>query len=456
MLFSSFFFIFLIQTISSEFCKNHLFESKAVCEDGSVVMPNGCCRRTNRCPKSCMRYGWRTRGRKTTCTCSNCALKPKVDRTESERWLKAHNFFRCRHKQPLLHWSPKVAANAKMNTDQCIYSHSSGTSLGSSYNFHPPSGENIAMGFPSIEGNVETWYNEISLYRPGSGFTHGVGHYTAMMWESTTSLGCSKCDRKDYVVCEYANSPPNFGGRRDYVKNVPQSQKPLKSEAQCCAEIYGAAEFLSQPSPMVTGAEQDEHGCIPSAGYSWCESRQVCYRDFEEECPIIDETTNSCHVVQISVSSDSASSVWSFGLNNCQGGHEAQIDDGDFHLSLVSCCLFTERVYHVSCSLGTNLRLNGKEICRGKGSSHILLNPSDESLIVKFEGQTGELSPGILLATDLADPNASPMADEAAYIVGGILLALIICTGLWVFWCQGVSPSAKPTGYHDLPEGVSI
>lgn len=35
--------------------------------------------------------------------------------------------------------------------------------------------------------------------------------------------------------------------------------------------------------PMV-GADRDAHGCIGSAGYSWCEAKQKCTRPWEEEC----------------------------------------------------------------------------------------------------------------------------------------------------------------------------
>lgn len=32
------------------------------------------------------------------------------------------------------------------------------------------------------------------------------------------------------------------------------------------------------------GGDRDEHGCIASAGYSWCESKQKCLRVWEEPC----------------------------------------------------------------------------------------------------------------------------------------------------------------------------
>lgn len=33
------------------------------------------------------------------------------------------------------------------------------------------------------------------------------------------------------------------------------------------------------------GGERDEHGCLSTAGYTWCESKQKCLRTWEEECP---------------------------------------------------------------------------------------------------------------------------------------------------------------------------
>jgi hypothetical protein len=34
----------------------------------------------------------------------------------------------------------------------------------------------------------------------------------------------------------------------------------------------------------VVGGDSDEHGCIGSAGYSWCEAKQKCLRQWEEPC----------------------------------------------------------------------------------------------------------------------------------------------------------------------------
>jgi len=41
--------------------------------------------------------------------------------------------------------------------------------------------------------------------------------------------------------------------------------------------------YQSVGAPMV-GNDRDAHGCIGSAGYSWCEAKQKCLRAWEEQC----------------------------------------------------------------------------------------------------------------------------------------------------------------------------
>jgi len=48
---------------------------------------------------------------------------------------------------------------------------------------------------------------------------------------------------------------------------------------------------------ILLGGDRDEHGCIGSAGYSWCESKQKCLRIFEEDCP--DETAQSALIQEL-------------------------------------------------------------------------------------------------------------------------------------------------------------
>jgi hypothetical protein len=55
-------------------------------------------------------------------------------------------------------------------------------------------------------------------------------------------------------------------------------------------------DFLKQsiqPTPAeskLIGGDRDAHGCIGSAGYQWCETKQKCLRIWEEPC---DDVTRS-------------------------------------------------------------------------------------------------------------------------------------------------------------------
>lgn len=54
-----------------------------------------------------------------------------------------------------------------------------------------------------------------------------------------------------------------------------------------------ASPTITQP---LVGNDRDVHGCIGSAGYSWCEAKQKCLRTWEESCtpvtvtPTVDES----------------------------------------------------------------------------------------------------------------------------------------------------------------------
>ena len=46
---------------------------------------------------------------------------------------------------------------------------------------------------------------------------------------------------------------------------------------------FFASRDNTAPTGLV-GGDRDEHGCIGSAGYSWCEAKQKCLRVWEEPC----------------------------------------------------------------------------------------------------------------------------------------------------------------------------
>jgi hypothetical protein len=47
-----------------------------------------------------------------------------------------------------------------------------------------------------------------------------------------------------------------------------------------CA-LVACAGTSREPDPALAGSERDPHGCIPTAGYSWCAREQSCVRSWE-------------------------------------------------------------------------------------------------------------------------------------------------------------------------------
>jgi hypothetical protein len=57
------------------------------------------------------------------------------------------------------------------------------------------------------------------------------------------------------------------------------------------AYVVGDSDNQDNDSQMV-GNDRDSHGCIGSAGYSWCEEKSKCLRIWEENCSSIEELKN--------------------------------------------------------------------------------------------------------------------------------------------------------------------
>lgn len=51
------------------------------------------------------------------------------------------------------------------------------------------------------------------------------------------------------------------------------------------------------PSQPLVGNDRDEHGCIGSAGYSWCQVKQKCLRVWEEPCTSVTPTAGPTGLV---------------------------------------------------------------------------------------------------------------------------------------------------------------
>jgi hypothetical protein len=150
--------------------------------------------------------------------------------TANPEVLAAHNVYRNEVGDDPLTYSTTLAANAT-----AWAKHDAG--IGSLVHSDPGGkyGENIAEWGPSGSASwtqiVDLWGSEKSdfIYGPfgdGSSTTghwYDVGHYTQIVWNTTTQTGCGKAtnvsQNADYFVCQYT-PPGNYWGRYPYLQRV--------------------------------------------------------------------------------------------------------------------------------------------------------------------------------------------------------------------------------------------
>ena len=131
--------------------------------------------------------------------------------------VDTHNEWRAQVGVPNLTWSDELAEDAakwakQLQRKGCRLQHSK-----------MPHGENLfagTSGYFDAAYVVNSWGSEKEFYnykrnkcKPGE----QCGHYTQMVWESTTKVGCAKikCKGVDIWVCEY-DPPGNWVGQKPY------------------------------------------------------------------------------------------------------------------------------------------------------------------------------------------------------------------------------------------------
>jgi uncharacterized protein YkwD len=155
--------------------------------------------------------------------------------------LAQHNAYRARNGAPAMVWDDALAnvalANVLRNAQTGTLEHTVNQPVGSTpYAGQQTYGENI--GFQSGANNplkiVYLFYQEESVYdRSNPGFQVNAGHFTQLVWVSSTRLGCAYASNGAsnptyYLACEYAPAG-NINTPQFFTDNVLASSSPFPS-----------------------------------------------------------------------------------------------------------------------------------------------------------------------------------------------------------------------------------
>jgi pathogenesis-related protein 1 len=149
---------------------------------------------------------------------------------EQSEMIAAHNRWRQAAGVPDIRWSPPLAATAQQwadnlkNQQSCKPSHSPASGMGENlYWASPMRHSSGAVALQSINAAkvVDSWGSEKQDYDHAANTCAAgkmCGHYTQVVWRSTTDIGCAKAvcsDQSQVWVCNYT-PPGNWRGQRPF------------------------------------------------------------------------------------------------------------------------------------------------------------------------------------------------------------------------------------------------
>ena len=149
---------------------------------------------------------------------SGVAMAQTIDTTTA---LTKHNSYRSIHHSPNMSLSNSLNSTAGQWAEHLA---ASGTLQHSSPSQRNGAGENLYVSYTTAssipadnlaEQAVTSWYDEVKDYNYANpGFSANTGHFTQVVWNSSTQLGCGAAQgtasiggtqyNAFYVVCHYA------------------------------------------------------------------------------------------------------------------------------------------------------------------------------------------------------------------------------------------------------------
>lgn len=154
----------------------------------------------------------------------NDSIIPDRTLSEIEQFLRIHNQARQEVGVPDLEWSEELADYAREWGEElikdCSFKHRP-----SDGPFAQEHGENLYLAWGmdslSLSAAALAWYDEIDAYNGqaiGEGDISDYGHYTQMVWRTTTQLGAAKvrCENGTFIIVANYSPRGNWIGERPY------------------------------------------------------------------------------------------------------------------------------------------------------------------------------------------------------------------------------------------------
>lgn len=222
-------------------------------------------------------------------------------------WLAAHNHYRACHGAPPLTWDATLVEYARRWSEALVLRCEGAKDIESwvehaapgeqrphdpeTYTIEQPqNGENIfASDFPtsSPAEAVESWYREVDTECPDKGQSPGCGghlnHFTAMIWQEATRLGCHSAVRGTYKVVSCRYAAPDSGGSDCSIPNTQGCDGGQSSpEVEVTSLIDGPCAAFQPPPPpseepaVALAADAPSSGdvkgdCVPTHSLGKCD-----------------------------------------------------------------------------------------------------------------------------------------------------------------------------------------
>lgn len=205
------------------------------------------------------------------------APSPTHSQDSPQAFLNVHNAARAAVGVQPMTWDNSVAVYAidyaNQRSNDCKLLHSGG-----------PYGENLAMSTGNLSATdaVEMWIDEKTDYDLKSNTCasgHTCGHYTQVIWATSTRLGCAKvgCGHGGtFVVCNY-DPPGNFVGERPTDWN--QSIIGVVAPSPDSAPHFFPSKERKDMKGLVVGVVVGAWALILGLGFIWFISRRKRHKD---------------------------------------------------------------------------------------------------------------------------------------------------------------------------------